>query len=445
MPPTLYLIRHGQGEHNINVTILPPPYFSTLYALTLRVECPLSARSIVDCNGKRPMSSTEKRISIFPRGISCACVSAPTHHSNRSMVLWSGIGETTVTVSFGSPCSGNQWLTMWLWLGWGLCQIECPESNFRGCSWVRHQKPRLNACRVNLEFKGNHWCWSILRMVDNLDWPLPQTGIYAPTLPAVRRRAAELRQWLWNRPEKHIALMTHGAFLHYLTEDWATYDKAHGKWEGCLDSRLFNLTFYSLFTGTGWRNCEWRQFEFTQDSTASNAHLTEVGNTQPQKDRPAGIDAHVIKEIEEVEKASFWRANVYFGLAWPSSKNMLMYFNNPGKILSACAWKNILNVYVFIYSCIQPIHRIPNLWLTETHEKTTMAWIFPTHNPRSKLHLVIKNENIQSAQLHPHGILPRRVHMWVSARNPFWDYCMDSHPRQSLNQTFTTYFMREKR
>ena len=56
-----------------------------------------------------------------------------------------------------------------------------------------------------------------------------QKGIYAPTLPAVRRRAAELRSWLWNRPEEHIALVTHGGFLHYLMEDWTTYDKAHSK------------------------------------------------------------------------------------------------------------------------------------------------------------------------------------------------------------------------
>lgn len=58
---------------------------------------------------------------------------------------------------------------------------------------------------------------------------LEQKGIYAPTLPAVRRRAAELRRWLWSRPEEHIALVTHGGFLHYLMEDWTTYDKAHSK------------------------------------------------------------------------------------------------------------------------------------------------------------------------------------------------------------------------
>ena len=36
----------------------------------------------------------------------------------------------------------------------------------------------------------------------------------------MQKRAAALRCWLWKRPEEHIALVTHGAFLHYLTEDW---------------------------------------------------------------------------------------------------------------------------------------------------------------------------------------------------------------------------------
>ena len=56
--------------------------------------------------------------------------------------------------------------------------------------------------------------------------------------------------------------------------------------------------------GTGWRNCEWRQFEFTQDSNEADAHLTEVGYTQEKKDRAPGLDSHVIQEIEDVEKAT---------------------------------------------------------------------------------------------------------------------------------------------
>lgn len=55
-----------------------------------------------------------------------------------------------------------------------------------------------------------------------------QKGIYGSTLKDVRQRAAELRTWIYNRPEEHIALVTHGGFLHYLTEDWTGYVKGKG-------------------------------------------------------------------------------------------------------------------------------------------------------------------------------------------------------------------------
>lgn len=44
----------------------------------------------------------------------------------------------------------------------------------------------------------------------------------------MKRRAAAMRDWIYNRPEKHIALVTHGGFLHYLTEDWTGYVKGKG-------------------------------------------------------------------------------------------------------------------------------------------------------------------------------------------------------------------------
>ena len=44
----------------------------------------------------------------------------------------------------------------------------------------------------------------------------------------VEKRAQEVRQWLKARPEKNIVLVTHGGFLHYLTEDWADSGKFNG-------------------------------------------------------------------------------------------------------------------------------------------------------------------------------------------------------------------------
>lgn len=92
--------------------------------------------------------------------------------------------------------------------------------------------------------------------------------------------------------------MTHGGFLHYLVEDWAGYDTVH-----CMCA-LHALYLWQLFDtntvliGTGWKNCEWRKFQFTEISNGKDAHLTEVGNTRLKEDRPTGLDAHLIDETE---------------------------------------------------------------------------------------------------------------------------------------------------
>ncbi|KAL2822255.1 histidine phosphatase superfamily [Aspergillus cavernicola] len=116
----------------------------------------------------------------------------------------------------------------------------------------------------------------------NLDMTLVDGDLH-PHLECVKRRAAEMRNWIYNRSEKHIALVTHGGFLHYFTEDWTGCEKAQG---------------------TGYLNCEYRKLEFTEDSTGKEAHLRESGSMLEKQSRPAGLDAHVIHEIEEVERAS---------------------------------------------------------------------------------------------------------------------------------------------
>lgn len=70
-----------------------------------------------------------------------------------------------------------------------------------------------------------------------------KTGKWSPDPTAITERAKVARQWLRNRPEKEIVVVTHGGFLHYLTEDH--HDK--GK-----------------FPGTGWANTEFRSYHFDE-------------------------------------------------------------------------------------------------------------------------------------------------------------------------------------
>lgn len=38
---------------------------------------------------------------------------------------------------------------------------------------------------------------------------------WAPNAKAIENRARDAREWLMNRPEKEIVVVTHGGFLHY--------------------------------------------------------------------------------------------------------------------------------------------------------------------------------------------------------------------------------------
>lgn len=51
--------------------------------------------------------------------------------------------------------------------------------------------------------------------------------------------------------------------------------------------------------GTGWQNCEIREFVFTERSTQSSAHVVERATLAP---KPNGREKepHVVKELEDV-------------------------------------------------------------------------------------------------------------------------------------------------
>lgn len=61
---------------------------------------------------------------------------------------------------------------------------------------------------------------AIVSKYEDLTSILLQEGKYAPEPNAIMARARKARQWLKNRPEKNIVVVTHGGFLHYFTEDW---------------------------------------------------------------------------------------------------------------------------------------------------------------------------------------------------------------------------------
>lgn len=102
-----------------------------------------------------------------------------------------------------------------------------------------------------------------------------KTGRWAPTAEAIEIRAREARQWLKSRPEKEIVLVTHGGFLHYLTEDWTGFNKVAGK---LIEHRQRNSQSSYYSPGTGWNNVEFRTYQF-QNEENKNATLMETAQS----------------------------------------------------------------------------------------------------------------------------------------------------------------------
>jgi hypothetical protein len=78
-----------------------------------------------------------------------------------------------------------------------------------------------------------------------------------------------------------ILLVTHGAFLHYFTEDW----------DG-----------FSPSIGSAYHNCEVREFTFTPESKEGKAHLKETAWSQQNRSHLPEKSKTVV-EVEEVEAA----------------------------------------------------------------------------------------------------------------------------------------------
>lgn len=99
-------------------------------------------------------------------------------------------------------------------------------------------------------------------------------GRYSPTDKAIRARARSVRLLLRQQIRElsdrgdispEIVLVTHGGFLHYLTDDWEDAGS---------------------YAGTGWRNCETRSYGFEEDPMANadtEARLIETAESRSRR------------------------------------------------------------------------------------------------------------------------------------------------------------------
>lgn len=102
------------------------------------------------------------------------------------------------------------------------------------------------------------------------DWN-SKKGKFSSNTRAVEARAARMRNWLRDQPQEHVVVVTHGGFVHYLTQNWSDF-KPH--------------------LGSGWANAEFRSYQFVE--TSDSMSLEE---TAKSKMRRQGNDKKAVTEV----------------------------------------------------------------------------------------------------------------------------------------------------
>lgn len=197
MPPTLHLVRHAQGFHNISV----------------------ANHSIHD-----PL--------LTPEGIEqCRTLAKEfPYKADIDLVVASPLKRTLYTAlySFPEPIEKKKLKIIAL--------PELQETSDLPCDTGSNPEDIIQ------EFRGKPLDPSALSSPEGKRWN-SKKGRWAPHADAIVARAADARKWLLARPEKEIVVVTHGGFLHYFTEDWTGMDRFAGT--GWSNTEYRSYTFKS--------------------------------------------------------------------------------------------------------------------------------------------------------------------------------------------------------
>ena len=186
MPLTIHLVRHAQGFHNLSF----------------------------DNHGMRDPLLTDLGKE------QCAQLSRDfPHHSKLTAVVASPLKRTIYTAleSFPGPISEKKLKVI------ALADIQ--EASGMPCD------TGSPIAELEREFAGQPVDLELLSHVGD-SWFDKQKGPYFPEPNNLDARARKARQWIkatfGEQQDGHVAVVTHGGFLHYFTEDWADHDKFPG-------------------------------------------------------------------------------------------------------------------------------------------------------------------------------------------------------------------------
>lgn len=226
MPPTVHLVRHAQGFHNLSVK-------------NHAMHDPL----------------------LTPAGIEqCRILAKDFPFKNDvELVVASPLKRTIYTAlySFPEPIEKRHLKV--------IAMPELQETSDLPCD------TGSSPAEVAKEFQSKPIDLSAIETPEGQHWN-SKTGKWAPNADAIIARAAAARKWLLSRPEKDIVVVTHGGFLHYFTEDWIGADRFAGIHHHHLPSSVayhphhhlgeFDIILNNRHAGTGWANTEYRTYTF---------------------------------------------------------------------------------------------------------------------------------------------------------------------------------------
>lgn len=293
MAPTIYLVRHAQGYHNLCVENhqMPDPDLTEL--------------------GRQQCASLRAN---FP------------HHDKVTHLVASPIRRTIYTClqSFAPASEAGKRVTA-LPLLQEVSTYPCDT----GSDPDRLRAEFGDPAKVDLALVTDGWN------------DKSETGPWFPEMGKVEARARAARRWLRDLARRagddaHIVVVTHGGFLHFLTDDW----DGHSIEKGELQSKVFAvdcpLWLVLLFqqraryqvslealrtksgrsktlpsssrltfsTGSGWANAEYRTYHFV--GLAGDDEMASIKETQ-ESFRARRGSASGLTETEQMELRSIMK------------------------------------------------------------------------------------------------------------------------------------------
>ncbi|KAF3905265.1 hypothetical protein ABW21_db0205227 [Orbilia brochopaga] len=215
MPPRLvHLVRHAQGQHNINWQhhIRDPILTATGHA-----QCKALAASF-----PHHRSVTTLIASPLKRTLQTAieCFHPLIHRLSTTNIEW----RVRVDPMFQET---GEW----------ECDIGTPVTQL-----AEFLPTTADEQHPTLQPYSQPGLFDFSPVLMYHDWPAKK-GLYTPV--NAPTRAAAARRYLYDNysDEEELLVVSHGGFLHYLSEDWDSYDDA---------------------AGTAWANTEWRSYRIQE-------------------------------------------------------------------------------------------------------------------------------------------------------------------------------------